>query len=189
MAYITLAKLKEDLNIAEDEDDYVLEQKIDAAQATIEFLTGRVFEAVSATRYYGLDALEGLILWLDADLVSLTSVANGDSSGTAISTADITLLPRNEGPPYDRLRLKAGSASSWQVSTDYWIAVVGTWGWSTTPPAQIKQACLRLAAHMYRLRDSDVFDVVAFPGEGVMQIKKAIPIDVANVIDFYTKRI
>lgn len=189
MAYITLAELKEDLSVAEEADDFILEQKIDAAQDIIEHLTARVFEAATATRYYDWDDVDGLILWLGADLVSLTSVTNGDSDGTSISTDDITLLPRNEGPPYDRLRLDSGSTSTWDVDTDYWIQVTGTWGWSAAAPDPIKQACLRLAAHMYRLRDSDVFDVVAFPGEGIMQIRSAIPADIQAVLDGYTKRI
>lgn len=189
MAYITLAQLKEDLGIAEEGDDFVLEQKIDAAQKIIEYLTSRVFEAASATRYYTWDDVDGLILWLDADLVALTSVTNGDSDGTSISTDDITLLPRNEGPPYDRLRLDDGSTSVWEVDTDYWIQVVGTWGWSAAPPEPIKQACLRLAAYLYRLRDADVFDVVSFPGEGIIQLRRAIPTDVQVLLDLCTKRI
>lgn len=189
MAYITLAELKEELGIGEEGDDFILEQKIDAAQDIIEHLTSRVFEAASSTRYYEWDAVDGLYLELDADLVALTSVVNGDSGATAIATADITLYPRNEGPPYDRLRLDDGSTSVWEVDTDYWIAVTGTWGWSAEAPEPIKQACLRLAAHMYRLRDSDVFDIVAFPGEGIMQLRQAIPADVQAVLDGFTKKI
>jgi uncharacterized phiE125 gp8 family phage protein len=189
MAYITLADLKEDLGIAEETDDYVLEQKIDAAQAAIDLYTSRTFEAASSVKYYTWDDVDGLILWLDDDLVSLTSVANGDSSSTAISTNDITLLPRNEGPPYDRLRLDDTSTSSWEVDTDYWIAVTGTWGWAAAAPEPIKQACLRMAAHMYRLRDADVFDVVSFPGEGIIQVRGELPADVRVLLDPYVKRI
>ena len=168
-------------------DDDLLEDIIAAAVDYIETETGRSFVATSDTRYYGDEALDGLFVWLDEDLYSLTSVANGDSSGTAIDTDDITLWPRNLGPPYYRLRLDANSSSTWELDTDYWIAITATWGFSSTPPDQIKLATRILAKFLYDQRRTDRWETIVTPGGGTISIPQGIPRTAQLIIDRYRK--
>jgi hypothetical protein len=188
MAYITEVDLKTYLGIGEEGDDVLLEACIDRAKATIDTYTHRTFDVSSdTTRYFGRDAVDGLFLYLDHDLYSLTSIANGDSSGTAVDTDDITEWPQNDGPPYHALRLDSGSSSVWQVDTDYWIAVTGQWGYSATPPNDIVQAAVRLAGYYYRQADTFVDDV-AIAGEGVVTLPEGMPVSVRILLDPYVRR-
>jgi len=187
MAYIDEIDLKTYLDISEEGDDVILESCIDRAQTAIETYTNRVFEAAAGTKHYGWDAVDGLFLWLDADLQSLTSVANGDSSATAVAVADLTEWPMNEGPPYYALRLDDSSDSVWQVDTDYWIAVTGDWGFSATPPNDIVQACVRLAAYYYRQKDTGQFETVAIAEGGAVTVPMGTPEDVRTLLNPYRR--
>jgi len=188
--YVELETLKDYLDISDTGDDIILEGAIERAQAAIETFTNRVFEAASDTKYYTWDAVDGLWLWLDADLHSLTSIANGDSSGTAVSTDDITLWTgdsRNVGPPYNKLRLDDGSDSTWQVDTDYYIEVTGEWGYSSTPPADIVQATVRWAAYMYQQKDAAYTRIVASTATGTVEIPEAIAGDIVALLNPYRR--
>jgi len=186
--YITLSTLKNYLGLTgSDEDDVVLEASIDRAQAAIDAYTNRTFEAASDTKHYGWDAVDDLFLWLDAALYSLTSVANGDDSATAVSTDDITLWPRNQGPPYHKLRLDDGSTSTWQVDTDYWIAVTGEWGYSASAPNDIVLATVRWAAYLYEQKDAPYTRVVANIAVGSVEIPATIPEDVRTLLNPYRR--
>lgn len=188
MSYISVTELKNEKDISEDADDDILGAIIDQVTAAIESYTNRKFDAnKDTTRYYTYDNVQGQWLWLDGDLCELTSIANGDSSGTAISTSDVTLWPRNEGPPYYKIRLDFSSSSSWEVDTDYYIAITGKWGYSKTPPADIRRACLRWSLYMYAQRDAQVFDVTAIPEEGVLMIPQGMPQDVKILLTPYRR--
>lgn len=187
--YVELDTLRDYVDITETGDDAILEGCIQRAQTAIETFTRRVFETGDdATRYYGREAVDGQYLWLDADLYSLTSIANGDSDATAISTDDITLFPMNEGPPYNCLRLDESSASVWEQQTDYWIGVTGAWAFSDTPPADIVLATLEWAKYLYRAKDTGQFEIVAVPGGGVISVPKGLPQLVLDIIHPYLRR-
>ena len=183
MAYVTIFELKNYLDISVEDDDIILTACIDRAEAAIETYTNRDFEASTATKYYGWDAVDGLYLWLDDDLYSLTSIANGDSDSTAIATANVTLWPRNQGPPYTKIRLNDGANTVWQIDTDYWITIIGTWGYSSTPSNDVKQAALRWAAYMYRQIDTGDFETVALAEAGIIAVQQGVPQDVRVLLD------
>jgi len=192
MAYVTTAAVKTYLGITETDDDDLIADLIDSAEKAIDAYTDRHFEAATKTRYYlPGDLMEGdpQTLWLGDDLLALTSVANGDSDGTAIATTQFFLLPRNYGPPYHQLRLKTDSTSSWEWDTDCYVTIVGTWGYSTAAPDDIVQAARRLAAYYYRQKDSQVFDVTALPEQGVITVPAGIPADVKVLLGPYRKMI
>ena len=188
MAYTTLAAVKRYLDIDSDDDDVLLSELIDRAQDAIDDYTGRVFEAATETRYYESGAVKDRTLYLDRDLLSITTLTNGDSSSTAITSTDYWLVPRNDGPPYYGIRLKSSVSTTWEFDVDYWVTVVGTWGWSTTAPAAIQQACIRWAAYMYRQKDASVFDTTAIPDQGVILSPQGIPRDVRLMLDPYVRR-
>lgn len=184
MSYLSLSDLKVYLGIATAEtgDDALLTLLATAAQRQIDAWCGRVFEAVTATRYYPEAAVAGTALRLDSELLSVTTLTNGD--GTAITSGGYVLLPRNL-PPYWEIRLKSAQWSF--LGDDSEISVAGTWGWSATAPADIQQACRRLAGYMYRQKDSQVFDVTAQPDLGQMVLPQGMPKDVKILLQPYRK--
>jgi len=95
----------------------------------------RRFDERIETRYFDFihkrsgGPLFGLELELDDDLRSVSSISNGD--GSAISTGDVILTPRNETVKTS-LRLDRSKSVFWQIGANdpYGaIAVTGLWGW------------------------------------------------------------
>jgi len=181
MAYATLADLKQYRPGASTSttDDALLSACLTRAQAYIENECGRTFEASAAlTRYYRPADVEDGRLYLDRDLLTVTTLTNGN--GTVLGSATYVLEPRNS-PPYKRIRLK--STYFWEFTdADSEISVAGTWGFSTVPPADIVQATIRLASFFYVGKDSQIFDVTASPEFGVITVPQGIPKDVKLIL-------
>lgn len=185
MAYALLADLKLELGITVTTDDTLLGQKIAEAQAIIDQQTGRTFEAAAdTTRSFDVYAVDRHELVFDAPLAALTSILNGD--GTTIATNTVTLLPRNQTPAYG-LRLRYDQAFLF-TDPDAVITVTGKWASATAAPADIKRACIRIAAWLYRLKDAQVFDATANPDTGQVYIPKGMPVDVAMLLKTYRRR-
>lgn len=119
-------------------------------------------------------------LRLDEDLLSVDELKNGDSTGTVIPSTGYWLEPRNETP---RQFIRLRSTHQWVFGTDGEISVAGTWGYSTGAPADIVRATLELAAYIYRLKDSQTFDVTAAPDIGVITVPQGVPRHVRRVLD------
>jgi len=189
MAYTTAANVKTYLKITGSGDDTLIGDLITRAQKAIESYCGRVFEAASdTTRYF--DAVEdvaGRRLWLDKDLCAITSVTNGD--GDTVSSADYVTQPRND-TPYYALTLVTSSTVSWTYTDDPEdaIAIVGKWAYSTTAPADIVHATIRLASYYYRQKDAQVFGVTSNPEQGQLQIPEGIPRDIRAMLWPYKLR-
>ena len=193
MAYTTLARVKDYLDIGSDTDDVLLAHLIEQAQTAIDTYTGRVFEAATETRYFERQHLDdrGFILWMDRDLLTVTTLTNGDSSSTAIPATEFWLCDgnggRNLGPPYHGIRLKIDSTYSWEFDTDYWVSVAGTWGYSATAPHDIAHAAVRMVAYYYAQKDAQVFDVTAVPEAGVITVPQGMPRDVERILGPYRR--
>lgn len=188
MAYASVTQLKSWLDEDTGADDALLSDLIDRAQSWIETTTQRQFEVQSdTTRTF--DAVDDVneatqTLYLDGDLCQITSITNGDS--TAV-TAYVT-MPRRE-KPYYAIRLK-DSADPWTYATDPEdaISIVGRWGYSVTPPDVIIQATLRLAAWMYKQRDTGLdSDRPQVTAQGVMSFPAAMPKDVMQMLQPYRR--
>jgi hypothetical protein len=155
MAYLVLAEVKQHLGIAtaNTEDDALLSGYIGAAQSAIDGYCGRSFEATTATRRYGVASIKvadgRTYLRLDADLLSVTALTNGD--GSAISPLHCLLLQPNM-PPYWGIRLKDGLAWTFP-GLDAEVVVSGTWGYSMTPPALIVEAAREYVHFLYHSPD------------------------------------
>ena len=189
MAYCSLADLKTYLGATDTTDDALLTDCLSRAQAMVDTFTRRTVEAASdSTRYFDADrAVDGRKLWIGGDLCALTSVTNGD--GTAITLTDLVKTPRNSTPWFE-LVLKASSAAAWTYEDDpeNAIAVVGKWGYSTTPPADIEQACVRLAAWLYRQKDSSAdLDRPTVSADGATLMPAQIPADVLVMLRPYVR--
>jgi hypothetical protein len=155
MTYCTLAQVKTYLGSEIVTDDALLEDMIDYAQAVIDDTTQKTYEAATdTTRYF--DAVKDVIgttLYFDTPIVSITSITNGD--GVAVAAASYVTTPLND-TPYWGVKIKSDQSIYWTYNDarENAITVVGKWAYSLTAPNAIKHACIRLAAFLYRQRDS-----------------------------------
>ncbi len=157
--YTTTDEVKRFLRIASDTDDDLIAQFVTRASALIDDITGRWFDVRTETRRYPVPE-EGpeRAIWLDADLLEVTALVNGD--GTALDPAAVLLQPLN-WPPYFGVKPRDGAAL-W--AGDGEIAVTGRWGYAETLPEPVRHTAVRLAAWLYRQRDSGVAEEV-LPGD------------------------
>ena len=175
-------------DISSQLDDPLLESLVEAASRAIDAYCSRRFYGATDTRYYEMDAVEGDYLRLDDDLISITTLTNGDSSSTTITSTYYWLWPRNSGPPYHSIRLKADqSTHDWEVDTDYFITVTGSWGWGSEIPNDVQRAIIRWASYLYHQKDSGVYDVTTFPSEGILMVPQGMPRDVRILLDPYRR--
>ena len=191
MGYARLGALKSYLGIDDNTatHDVLLESLLERATTAIDNFTGRTFEAVTETRYFESDALDdnGETLIVDRDLLTVTTLTNGDDGATVIPSTEYWLVPRNSTPKHG-IRLKSDSLYQWEHDTDYWISVLGTWGYSADPPADVVHACIRLGAYYYTQKDAQVFDVTANPDAGVITVPQGIPRDVERLLAPYKRQ-
>jgi hypothetical protein len=183
MAYTTNTAVKTLLGISAATDDTLITTLIARAQAWIESFCDQVFEAASdSTRKFdAIQDVDGLTLHLDYPLAAITSITNGD--GVAVASTEYVAEPRNR-TPYHRIRLLGSKCKYWTHVTDpeNAIVIVGKWAFSVSAPADVVQACERLAAYMYRQKDSQVFDVTADAETGAVTIPKGMPPDVRQML-------
>ncbi len=187
--YTTLEKMQELMNIdsESDVDDGVISEMIAQASKVIENLTGRTFYARTETHYYDTPALQDLIIH-DDDLLSVTSLTNGD--GSTIASSSYVLLPQNTNPKYG-IRLKSGLAL-WNESTygpQGAITVTGTWGYAATTPVDIEKACQEIIIAAYHRREGqNTSGVVTVTAAGVVITPDGVPVSAMIVLRRYMKR-
>ena len=187
--YCTLTQLRTYVGATTTADDTLLADCILRAQTRMERYTKRRFEAPvdSARTFDGIHDVRGRELWLDTDLCAITSITNGD--GATISAASVVSEPRN-ATPYYALTLLRSSGLAWTYTTDPEdaISVTGRWAYSITPPADIEQACVRLAAWLYRQKDSSAdIDRPMVSGDGTTLLPTRIPSDVEAILRPYIR--
>ncbi len=185
MAYTTVADLKTYLGVEQSNttDDALLTALIARAQAMIDAQVGRTFEAAADTvRYFTYADVDGAMLWLSGDCAQITSIINGDS--TTLSASQYWPQPVNM-TPYFGVKLKPQYGLAWDGWTND-IAVTGRWAYSVAAPADIVQACIRLAAWLYRQRDNAQADQVVVAGNATV-LPAALPSDVATILTQYRR--
>jgi len=189
MAYSTLGDLKTYLGIDESTDDVVLSQCIERAQQAIDTRCRRTFEATEdSTKYLdAADDVTGDTLYVSGvgELCAITSITNGD--GTVLANTDYVTQPRSQAPYY-AIKLLASSGIAWTYTTyqENAITIVGRWAYSASAPADIEQACIRLASWFYRQKDntSDT-DRPLLAGDGTIVMPQSMPNDVAAILKPY----
>jgi hypothetical protein len=183
MAYTTNTAVKSLLGISGAGDDTLITTLVTRAQAWIESFCDQVFEAAadSTRKFDAIRDVDGLTLHLDYPLAAITSITNGD--GATVASTEYVTEPRNR-TPYHRIKLLDSKGKYWTYTTDpeNAISIAGKWAYSTAAPADIVQACERLAAYMYRQKDSQVFDVTADAETGAVTIPKGMPPDVRQML-------
>ena len=187
MAYANLSNLKDYLGITTEGDDNLLSDLLTRAAGVIDAYTGRHFEAETATKYFNSDDTYGRELNLYGyDLLTVTKLTNGNA--VEIASGNYRLLPRNDDPKWI---IKLDEDYSWEFDdSDSEISVAGTWGYSATAPADITHACVRLAAFIYRQKDTSAdIDRPLVTGDGVTIMPSGLPSDVQKLLDRYKRRL
>ena len=149
-----------DMQSAEPGDDVFIERLLERCSREFDGDTGQWFYAHQATRTY--DVPKGRCLELDAPLLSVTTITNGDD--TTVESTEYNLYPLN-GPNKYEIRIKQNSSVLWKYNsggeTEGVITVNGQWGYvdrdSTDPESMMpilnsKSAVLALALSVYKRR-------------------------------------
>lgn len=184
--YTTWAAVKTYLDITGTGDDALGALLVNRVTDAIDRYCRRRFRAVTATHTFDVPASD--TLFLDDDLLSVTTLTHGDSE--TISASDYVLLPNNITPKtMIRLR-KAGTVGAWQGNSttgdEQAVSVAGSWGYSSTPPDDIVQAAVRWTAWLYRQRDG-AFGQTARPDIGVIETPLALPVDIERLLKPYKR--
>lgn len=109
-------------------DDGLIVDLLEAASRYLDDKTGRQFYPSVETRKYDIpDTAE---LWLDQDLLELTTLTNGDD--TEIASSSYILLDANV-TPYYAVKLKDTSSVAWESDSNQYteqvIEILGWWGY------------------------------------------------------------
>lgn len=124
-----------------------------------------------ATRYFDDSCVRGDSLYLDHPLLSITSITDGQ--GNSVSSANYRLHPRNAGR-YNEVRLLS-TVDSWAFNTDGEIVVVGKWGYSLSPPADVSEACRYWSAYLFKRWQAALQDATANQELGQLVYTEQMP--------------
>jgi len=191
MAYASVSQLKAYLDINSSNDDTLLTLLIEDAQAMIDRMTHRTFEATADTTRlldYPMPYNQVLMFPLRVTLAQApTTIVNGD--GTTITASDYVMEPRGYGAgPYYGIRLKSDATWTFDDDPEAAISITGRWAWSVEPPDDIRRATIRLAMWMYRQRGNNAdAERPLIAGGGVMVLPSALPKDVIDILEPYMR--
>jgi len=191
--YITLANFKEyaiPMSAGTNaEDDALIEILIEGVSRYIDGATGRRFYRATETHYF--DVPGGRELIFDDDLISVTTLKNGNAA--EIASTEYNLLPKNKTPYYG-LKLKESSSVAWYPDNsnnyEYVISLLGSWGYAATAPKDIELATYEIAKSAYHRRKGENIDAVArATAAGVLITPRDISSFAASIISKYRKMI
>lgn len=178
------------------EYDPALNMCISHASRVIDSWTGRpagaycVSSTDTTTRYFNGSGM--VYQWIDEITAAPTELAVSWGGGvsttdyTAVSSSDYFTWPDNE-TPYKRLDLDTINGA-YSVFPRYRrsIKVTAAFGYSTTPPAPIKQAVIIQAARWFKRGQQAYQDTGAIVDLGQLRYTKLDP-DVAEIIAHYRR--
>lgn len=200
MTICTAEDVKQLANISNDDDDSLIDSLVTRAQTWFETRTHRVFDAsTNTTRYFTastedngghIDDTDPLNLILDHDLATVSGMIITNGDGVVVTSGQYTVKPKNS-PPFHIIRLLPNSGIAWTYDDDPDDAIViaAKWGWSTTPPEDVKYAVIRLATFLFRARDNSVdIDRAIVTQTGATLLPPGFPKDVAEIAASYWRR-
>ena len=185
--YCTRQEIASKLGIEDTEDDAIIDAVINAVSRNIDaYCSGRTFYARTETRLF--DVPYGRELVLDDDLLTVTTLTNGDS--TVLTTTDYYLWPRNVSPKH-KIILKESSSYVWTFdssgNTEGAISVVGTWGWASSAPADVAEACRIQTMRIFKRKDAP-FGVMGSASMGQLRMIAELDPDVKMMLNAYRKK-
>ena len=187
--YCSATELKTRLDISGSGYDTTLATLATAASRWIDqhcrVPTDGFAATAAAHRYYNSDAVDGRTLVLDAPLLSVTSLANGD--GSAIAAGSYWLRPRNGAAGW-YIELKS-SVSGWVFDTDTEIDVYGVWGLAASTPPPVKEAAIVFAGWMFKRYQAALSDATVNFDLGELTYSQAVPKQVIALLDPFQLRV
>jgi len=188
--YTTLAEVKAILRITDDVDDALLETCVESASRQIETHTERVFLSTTGTRLFTPE--DSYLCTID-DLSTLTTLktssgANGIFNITWEAT-DLQLEPLNgltgsTYSPFTRIRA-IGDYVFPSVMEEATVQVTGVFGYGTSIPVDVKQACNLLSIRQFKRYDSPL-GVAGFGDIGIVRVSRVDP-DIEALLGPYRK--
>jgi hypothetical protein len=141
------------LTLVDPTDDAMLEAVVEAASRAIDNLCGRRFYAETETRYYTATSPREVRV---GDLLSVTTLKT-DTSGdgtydTTWDSDDYVLMPRNTTPK--QWIRRAHDGGNWFSQTQDGVEIEGSWGYASTTPMAIQEACILLAMQLAARQDA-----------------------------------
>lgn len=185
--YADSGTLKSRFGISDTLDETHINGALEAASRAIDQHCQRVFYNTSAvTATFVADdryclRLADTDVWR-GDLVSVTTLST-DASGdgtfeTVWAASDYQLWPVNAaaGPeprPYTEVRAVGSNTFPVAYSRTQrlnLVQIVGTFGWPTAVPLAVREACLMLAAELFKLKDAP-FGIAGFGEFGSVRVR------------------
>lgn len=186
--YCSVAELKARLwptGITDTSDDAVFDQVITAVSRQIDEFCHRRFFAVTETRYFKPEWADLLFVH---DLLSVTTLKTDDDGDRTYehtwATTDYDLGPDNaalDGKPYTRIDTTPSGNHTFPVGVRKGVEIAGAWGYATSAPAMVKEACLLQSARVYKRRDA-VFGVIGSAELGQLQVIPRLDPDVDTML-------
>jgi hypothetical protein len=175
--YCTLQELKDRQAITGTDAtrDAYLEDMIEASSRWIDGHTGRRFYAASETRYFSGQYFD--LLFVD-DLLSVTTLKTDEDGDRTYeitwATTDYDLEPynatvANPPGPYTMIRISPSGNYIFPYVRKG-VQIVGSFGYSSSAPHDIREACLLLSARFWKRKDT-ILGVSANTQLGQLTIK------------------
>ena len=166
-------------------DDSVIEALIEKVSRDIDQESQRTYYARTETHYFDVPEDSQTELELGDDLLTVTTLTNGDD--TVITSSYYTLYPLNAGR-YRTLKLKQSSGYIWlsdsNGDTDGVISIAGTWGFYAIVPDNINGLCKAVVRKEYMRYGPGESGVAPVTAAGVVitehsrqMIREAVRID------------
>lgn len=158
--YTTRALLKSRLGINDTTDDTMLDAIITAVSRQIDDYCGRRFYAATETRYYTASHCGSLLV---DDVLSVSSLQTDDDGDRTYentwATTDYDLEPANaqlesQPQPYWRICITPNSNYGFPVGVSRGVKITGSFGFASSTPAVIAEACLHQSELTYRQKDN-----------------------------------
>lgn len=188
--YTTLSAVKAILRLTDTVDDSLLETCVEAASRQIDSHCERVFTTTTATRIYTPDS--SYVTEID-DLITLTSLkSSSDADGIfdiTWSPTDLQLEPLNQiaggsYSPFTRIRAVEDYLFP-SLAHEATVQVTGLFGYGTSIPMDVVQACNLMAIRQFKRYDSPL-GIAGFGDIGVVRVSRVDP-DIEALLGPYRK--
>jgi hypothetical protein len=174
-------------DVTQPEEDAALESVVEAASRAIDNELGRRFCTTNSDeeRYFTPEFYD---LLFPGDVVSVTKIETDDNLDRTYSglwtggsgwtgVSDFELAPYNaplEGRPYTKIETSPVGSRSFDPGARRSVKITGKFGYSTTAPANIKEAALLAAEKLFGRKDIALYGVQA-SGDALRQIVRDDP--------------
>ncbi len=191
MDYCAIEDVKSRLNINSGDYDFQIAEFVTMCSRWVDEYCRLPADGFAAgndsTRYFGLNDMQFAsrlsVLRLDAPLLSVTTLTNGD--GLVLAPAAYRLEPRNESH-YWSIRLLSGY--SWNFSIDGEIIVLGKWGYSLAVPSPVREATALFSAWILKRYQAALQDATANFDLGQLTYSESVPKQVKALLTPYVNK-